>query len=107
MKIYILLSVLNIYLSYYIPSGDHQNITLTNFSFGSCFKGPNGWRQDMFKTIDQNDPQLWLWAGDAAYVTMQTIDNLLKATKNNECNITFKHRLSRAIQKNTNYRHMG
>jgi alkaline phosphatase D len=67
MRNFIFLILLKAYLFYYIPAGNH-NTTLTNFTFGSCYRGPKGWRQDIFQTINQNKPQLWLWLGDAAYV---------------------------------------
>jgi hypothetical protein len=62
-----ILILIGVVCSYYIPYG-HHNTTLDNFSFGSCFKGSRGYRQDIFNTINRNDPQIWLWLGDAAYV---------------------------------------
>jgi hypothetical protein len=54
--------------SYYIKPGLHSNITLANFSFGSCYRGFLSDRYDIFKIINQNNPNLWVWLGDAAYV---------------------------------------
>ena len=59
--------------SYYLPTGDHHNITLYNLTFGSCFYGRESDRFDIFKVILGLKPQLWLWAGDAAYVDEPTI----------------------------------
>ena len=55
--------------TYFIPQGEHKNITLTNFAFGSCFRGfLMTDREDIFKTIILNKPELWIWLGDTAYL---------------------------------------
>lgn len=87
--------------SYYIESGEHSEMTLNNFAFGSCFYGRHSTRMDIFKTIHKNKPELWLWLGDAAYVDKVAIWDYWKSTldvnftlaeqifnisKNNECN---------------------
>jgi hypothetical protein len=64
----IIFTSINLVLTYYIPSIPQYNTTLTNLTFGSCFKGSRGYRQDIFNTINKNNPQLFLWLGDAAYV---------------------------------------
>jgi hypothetical protein len=63
--------------SFYIESGHHEQIsnkTINNFAFGSCFMGRFSTRLDMFKTILENEPDLWVWLGDAAYVDPLTFD---------------------------------
>jgi hypothetical protein len=86
-------------ISYYIPTGAHSNITLHNISFGSCFYGRESERFDMFKVVLQNDPQLWMWMGDAAYVDEPTmrfwassidvnfteVRSIFSASRENEC----------------------
>ena len=88
---------------YYIQTGNHPKITLNNLTFGSCFVGRESDRFDMFKVILENDPQMWMWTGDAAYVDEPTsqfwkssIDlNSTKArkifwdSKTNHCKILF------------------
>lgn len=68
-----LFHLLHVCFTYYIPTGTHSNITLHNISFGSCFYGRESERLDMFKVVLQNDPQLWMWMGDAAYVDEPTM----------------------------------
>lgn len=62
------LSFLQYTFSYYIAHGEHSNLTLNNFSFGSCWRGFLSYRYDLFNMINKNDPQLWLWLGDSAYI---------------------------------------
>ncbi len=95
----IILIYIPLSISYYIPIGNHPNTTLTNFAFGSCFFGRLSTRLDIFNAINQENPELWLWLGDAAYIdefTMnmfkQTIDinsekiiKTFNGSKNNEC----------------------
>lgn len=54
--------------AYYIPPGNHINMTLNNFTFGSCFYGRLSTKLDIFDAIQKENPQLWMWLGDAAYV---------------------------------------
>ncbi len=66
------LSNISHFFSLYIDESHHSQI-IDNFAFGSCFIGRSSTRFDMFKTIQKNHPQLWIWLGDAAYA-----DNLVK-----------------------------
>jgi len=66
----------NLTYSYYIPSEENINKTFSNFSFGSCFLGYLSERDDMFKTINENNPDLWVWLGDAAYIDKININYL-------------------------------
>jgi hypothetical protein len=59
--------------SFYLKNGHHNNITLNNISFGSCYYGRESERLDMFDIILKNNPQMWMWIGDAAYIDVQTI----------------------------------
>jgi hypothetical protein len=47
---------------------NHKNKTLTNFVFGSCYKGFLGKRDDIFKTIIKESPEIFVWLGDANYL---------------------------------------
>jgi hypothetical protein len=81
MKIYIFFIVIKVIFSYYISPGLHNDINITKFSFGSCYRGPYGWRSDIFHTISNNNPQLWLWLGDSAYVDKLTIFHYYRSTQ--------------------------
>lgn len=84
---------------YYIPSG-HSNKTLNNFAFGSCFYGRESERLDMFKIVNEHNPDLWVWLGDLAYVDTHTwhiwkqtfhinltlAQEIFDGSKNNLCN---------------------
>ena len=64
-----------IFLScYYISPGYHTNITLNNFAFGSCFQGFLSDRLDIFRSIDNENPESWLWLGDATYLDNLTLN---------------------------------
>ena len=67
--------------SYYISPGLHKDSIITNFSYGSCYRGPHGWRSDIFNTVMKSKPQLWLWLGDAAYVDKLTIFHYYRSTQ--------------------------
>ena len=68
--------------SYYI-SFNNENTTLSNFSFGSCYK--YRYRNKMFKTIIKNNPQLWIWSGDVVYVSKsREAENMFNNTKNDK-----------------------
>ncbi len=100
-NIFLFFIFISITYSYYIPFGNHSNITLNNFAFGSCFYGYYSKRLDIFKTINENDPQMWLWLGDAAYVDQAPLiiqylkstisvnftkaEEIFHQSKNNEC----------------------
>lgn len=60
----------------YISPGYYNNTTMTNFSYGSCYRGFLSERFDIFKTVNLNNPQLWVWLGDAAYVHALDINYL-------------------------------
>jgi hypothetical protein len=64
--------------TYYIAEGNHSNITLDNFAFGSCYGGFLKNRMDMFKIVLKSDPQMWLWVGDATYLDFFTYNYLRK-----------------------------
>jgi hypothetical protein len=59
---------------YFIPSGNHNNFTLNNFAFGSCFQGFLSDRLDIFKSINEENPELWVWLGDATYLDNLTLN---------------------------------
>jgi len=79
MKIYLLL--LNVIFkitwvnSYYIKDGTHNNITLNNFAFGSCYRPFFKSRKtDIFKSVLQSDPEMWIWVGDLTYLDYMTFN---------------------------------
>jgi hypothetical protein len=72
MKNLIFILILSPILTYYLPTGYH-NYSLTTFAFGSCYRGFFSMRYDIFKQVNKNNPQLFLWLGDAAYVHNVTI----------------------------------
>ena len=43
---------------------DKDSVKIT---FGSCY-GIKDWRTDIFKTVLETEPDVWIWGGDAAYV---------------------------------------
>jgi hypothetical protein len=43
-----------------------ENQKLLKIAFGSCF-GMADFMNDILKTINNYDPHLWMWLGDAAY----------------------------------------
>ena len=56
---------------FYIPPEDQHNITeINSFAFGSCYNGisKHTSRFDIFEVIDKNQPDFFMWIGDAAYV---------------------------------------
>lgn len=74
--------------SFYIPGGNHTEIILTNFSFGSCFGGflSDSEKQWIFRTIEKQNPQIWIWAGDAAYLDSFSINYFKRSI-----NLNFTH----------------
>jgi len=49
------------------PYDERQaNKSLLKIAFGSCY-GMLHFMTDIFKTINQYEPNLWIWLGDAAY----------------------------------------
>jgi hypothetical protein len=77
-------------------------MSINSFTFGSCFYGRFSTRLDIFKTIDQQNSDLWLWLGDAAYVDKHAIvdywksshivnftlaEEIFNTSRNNECNL--------------------
>ena len=74
MKLLLFLLIMPIF-SYYLAPGKH-NYSLDTFTFGSCYRGFLSSRYDIFEQINKNNPQLFIWLGDAAYVHNVTlIDN--------------------------------
>ena len=63
-------------INFHIPTGNHSEITLKNFSFGSCYGGflSNPDKRWIFKTIEKLNPEMWIWAGDAAYLDSFSIN---------------------------------
>lgn len=53
--------------SYYIPN-ENSAMILKNISFGSCYNGFMSTRYDIFKTVNMNNPQVFMWTGDVAYM---------------------------------------
>lgn len=60
-------------LTYYIPQGYNNNLTLSNFTFGSCFGGFLATRYDAFKHITKMNPSLFVWTGDVTYVDLPKV----------------------------------
>ena len=78
----ILILLTNFIESYYISSSN-KNTTLYNFSFGSCFK--YRYTNNIFETILKNNPQLWIWSGDAIYVAKwRDAEEMFNKTKHNK-----------------------
>ncbi len=93
------LQTIIISLCYYIEEKHHNKIK-NNFAFGSCFYGRLSTRFDMFKTIQENNPELWVWLGDAAYSDLkyplnkkifdyEFSQDMFNKSKNNECKNNF------------------
>ena len=61
-----LISLMKIFKSIYIEEKHHSKIK-NNFVFGSCFIGRISDKFDIFNTIGLNNPELYVWLGDAAY----------------------------------------
>ena len=80
LSFFIIFMIIKNSLAYYIPSGDHEEINLNNFAFGSCFCGRHSTRLDIFKTIHKNKPDMWIWFGDAAYVDKLAVWDYWKST---------------------------
>lgn len=54
--------------SYYIQNGLNRNLNISKIAFGSCFSGFLSERDDIFKTINSNNPDLFIWMGDLTYL---------------------------------------
>jgi len=104
MKIFLLITNLIIQNCFYIAEKHHTNI-LNNFTFGSCFYGRLSTRLDMFKTIQEHNPELWVWLGDAAYadikfpITQKIFDfdfsqEVFNTSKQNECIYIIKYSIN-------------
>lgn len=65
-KCIVLYCVLSTLQSYYVPSG--LNKSIKRLAFGSCFNGFLKKRMDIFKTILNSDPDVFVWLGDTTYV---------------------------------------
>jgi hypothetical protein len=104
LNLVLLLSIFLIQLinCYYIDPRNTTNLEINSFAFGSCFYGRLSTRLDIFKSIQKEDPKLWMWLGDAAYVDRIAILNYYKSSidvnftlakeifdksRNNECKI--------------------
>lgn len=74
--LFLFIQIIPDFQSYYLKHGSHQNTTLNNFTFGSCFKGFLSTRDDIFNTIIKTNPQLWIWLGDVTYLDDFSIRNL-------------------------------
>jgi hypothetical protein len=77
--------------TYYLPEGQHKNITLNNFTYGSCFYGRESERLDIFKSIAALNPQMWFWLGDVAYIDVHTWFQYYKNTM--DVNFTYAQQL--------------
>ena len=72
----IVILLVNYIQAYYLPENNKErldvlmqkNHTVTNFAFGSCFNGFLKSRMDMFKTINNHDPDLFIFNGDVTYL---------------------------------------
>jgi len=97
-----LLLLISTIQSYYIRTGNHKNLTINSFAFGSCFYGKFSNKLDIFKSVHKENPDLWMWLGDAAYIDELVLFGYYKSTinfdpifakkmffesKNNECKI--------------------
>ncbi len=100
MKIcFFILMLFKIIKCYYIPEG-HHNKTLNNISFGSCYEGFLADRYDIFKSVLNERPEMWVWLGDATYLDNITynyfkyekdfseiwVENMFDRTTNEKCN---------------------
>ena len=94
-EILILFINFSVNFSYYIEENHHPDI-INNFAFGSCFYGRSSTRLDMFKIILKNNPELWVWLGDAAYsdydlkekgkiFDYEFSQNIFNISKSNKC----------------------
>jgi alkaline phosphatase D len=54
--------------TYYIQEGNDPTLTITNFTFGSNYYGRYLKEEDIFKTILEHNPNLWIWLGNAVYL---------------------------------------
>lgn len=97
------LSLFYSFNSYYI-NNSHPDMTLNNFTFGSCFYGRESTRLDIFEKIIKHNSQMFLWMGDAAYVDLQTYVYYWKS--NLEVNFTLAEQIwseSKNEPRKTNY----
>ena len=51
-----------------LKMGNNSNMIINKFAFGSCYNffGPK--RMDIFKTINNNNPDMFVWLGDVTYL---------------------------------------
>ena len=54
--------------AYYIQEGNDPSITIINFTFGSNYYGRYLKEENIFKTILEHNPNLWIWLGNAVYL---------------------------------------
>lgn len=54
-------------LCYFLPSGSTGK-SFKRIAYGSCYNGFLMQRMDMFKSIIEVDPEMFVWLGDATYV---------------------------------------
>jgi alkaline phosphatase D len=98
---YFLLLLFEQMYSYYIDGlGDQikhlrNRSTISNFVFGSCFGSVRPTqRDDIFKTILKNEPDLFIWVGDAQYTsspfTKELTELSFNKTFNNKCTYQIK-----------------
>jgi alkaline phosphatase D len=73
---FIIILTLSFIHAYYLPENDIErlevlkknNHNITNFAFGSCFNGFLRTRMDIFKTINNQNPDLFIFNGDVTYL---------------------------------------
>ncbi len=67
MKFILTLALLELTLSYFFPEGKAKK-PLTNFAFGSCYNGFLRQRMDIFNTLLEIKPDLFIFNGDTTYL---------------------------------------
>ena len=62
--LYLLISI----KCYYIKEGHVSSKIITNFTFGSNYYGRNSESDDIFSKINEHNPNLFIWLGNAVYL---------------------------------------
>ncbi len=64
---------------YYIQEGHDPSKIITNFTFGSNYYGRYSKEEDIFKTINEHNSNLWIWLGNAVYLDKPKLNYFSKS----------------------------
>lgn len=65
---YFLLVLIGFSKCLYLKDGNNSNIIISKLAFGSCFNGFGYKRFEIFESILNNNPDIFVWLGDVAYL---------------------------------------